>query len=202
MRGVRALASAAAAALLLPAAGGADPTRDELVRPGVGIGKVQLGMTLEQARGVLGGQPRSIVRRLDLGLRGRYVELGWEVEGDRGPSTWTVGLRSSTRGGRLRVVRVATTVPAERTREGLGVGSRPRDLVRAHPEARCVTRYGPSLSGYWVVAEREGAGMTAFQILYSGARPASHDVLEVLLQKTWFSEGPRHAPCSFDWRHL
>jgi hypothetical protein len=179
----------------------AGPNVDRRVLPGTGIGKVQLGMTLEQVRRAL-GRPRAVIRRIDLPAGGRYIEYSWEVEGDRGPDTWTVGVRSATRGAKLRVVRVGTTVPSERTREGLGVGSRPRQIVRVYPNASCLVRgYDQPYKGQWVVVEHRDGGMTAF-LLYGigfGGKPPDHRVVEVLVQNSWFTQGAVGS-CEPEWR--
>jgi hypothetical protein len=53
-------------ALALVASAAAAPQRDALIRPGVGIGKVELGMSLAQVRAAW-GKPQSVVT----GRRGR-----------------------------------------------------------------------------------------------------------------------------------
>jgi hypothetical protein len=100
---------------------------DLRITPGKSIGKVKLGMTELQVRATM-GRPRSIVRRR-AGF-GRSI-----VEYEYGFAEYVVrffGPRD-----RLRVVRVGTTLRQERTREGLGVGSAERAVLRALPRARC-----------------------------------------------------------------
>ncbi|MGH3102739.1 MAG: hypothetical protein ACRDN6_01400 [Gaiellaceae bacterium] len=104
--------------------------RDALIRPGVGIGKVELGMTLAQVRRVMGRHDTGTSERRGFGVR--YLELVW----DRGPEDYfSVGLLGSPR--RLRVVIVSTTRPAERTASGIGPGTALRRLLRTVPGLRC-----------------------------------------------------------------
>jgi hypothetical protein len=116
------LAAAAAPAL-------AAPERDALLRPGRGIGKVELGMTVDQVRRAL-GRPQFVNRRVELGFGTVYVEYAWDY------AVWTVGFQG--RPGRLRAVKISTALRAERTRQGLGVGSRIREVVRVFPSATCL----------------------------------------------------------------
>ena len=191
------------ATVLLPASGTPTSTRDALIRPGIGIGKVELEMTLAEVKRALRGPPRTLIRSLGLGARGRYIERGWEVDGPRGPDTWTVGFRSTTPRGQLRVVRIATSVPTQRTREGLGIGSRPLQIVRAFPNATCTTRSNNEpYKGVWVMVRQASRGMLAFLIetSSSGGTP-SHKVIEVLLQPSWISGDSGPGGCGGDeWR--
>lgn len=206
VRWVVVVTAALAAVGLLPAGGTAKSERSAVVRPGVAVGNVQLGMTLEQVRRALGGAPRSVIRRTNFGSEGRYVEHGWEFDGPRTIYTWTVGFRSTSRGGKLRVVRVGTTTPSQRTREGLGVGSRVREILTVYPDAVCNTRSQTEpFKGRWIVAHHRGRGMTAFQIdtiePVFGKEP-SFKVLEVLVQRNWISDEPGRGGCGSDdeWR--
>ena len=178
------------------ATGGAAPTRDALIRPGQGIGKVNLGMTLAQARAAL-GRPDAVVRRFEYAFGGEYVELQWG-------QAWTVGFR--TEAGKLRVVRVATAKTTQRTREGLGIGSRPRAIVGAFPDATCVVRYnGKPFPGTWVVVTHESGRMTAFMIDGNSRyfSPPTHEAIQVLVQERWFSHPSQGVGvCGPDWRRL
>jgi hypothetical protein len=188
-----AVAALAAAALAVGSAGAA-PSRDTLIRPGQGIGKVNLGMTVAQVRAAL-GRPASTVRREEIAFGGEYVELQW-AEG-----VWTVGFR--TRAGTLRVVRVATAKTTQRTRQRLGIGSRPRHLVAVYPRATCVTRGGGPWPGTWVVVTHAGGRMTAFALdqrwRWFPRRPPTYKVIEVLVQERWFSR-PYEIACPANWR--
>jgi hypothetical protein len=108
-------------------AAGAVPEAPTLIRPAVGIGKLRLGMTVQQVRRAM-GKPRFVVqRRGAFGIR--------TVEFQYGLAEYTV--RLSGRAGRLRAVRVGTTLVRERTPRGLGAGSLERAVRRAYPAIRC-----------------------------------------------------------------
>jgi hypothetical protein len=112
------LALAAAAVAALPA--GATTERDRLIRPGVGIAKVRLGMTQAQLRAVMGRPLAVLPQQAQFGRAA--------VEWQYGYGAYTVRLEG--RRNALRVVRVATTVLKERTREGFGVGTLESRLER------------------------------------------------------------------------
>lgn len=106
--------------LLLAASAGAAPQRDLLIRPGVGIGKVKLGMSLKQVRAAWGKPQAVTVQREG---RARLTELQYDF------AAYFVTLIGSP--GRERVIRVGTTLAKERMANGLGVGSFERRLQRA-----------------------------------------------------------------------
>lgn len=107
---------------------GAAPQRDALIRPGVGIGQVRVGMTFAQVRRTL-GPPEAVLRRRPFGFGGHYTEYGWNG------TDWTVAVTG--RGDRARVVSVATGLRRERTRiRRVGVGSTEL-AVRRGLGARC-----------------------------------------------------------------
>jgi hypothetical protein len=119
----RALAAVALALLFVPSASGVELT----IYPGVGIGKVRLGMTLTQAKNVL-GKPQTVNKRAQLpGNRG-FIEYGWNF------STIWVGFVNTK--GVLHAVLVGTDAVAQRTTSGIGVGTHIA-RVRAQPRARC-----------------------------------------------------------------
>jgi hypothetical protein len=124
--------SAVAAAAVLATVGvsaqaGASTDANLLIRPAQGIGKIRLGMTEVELRRAM-GKPRAVIRRPS-GFGLRSVEFQW------GLAAYTA--RLSGRPGRLRVVRVATTLLRERTRAAIGAGSREQAVLRAYPNARC-----------------------------------------------------------------
>ena len=127
VRAVTALASLATAAVLMVASAEATPTRDALLRPGIGAGEVRLGMTFSQVRKAI-GRPTRVERREMYRLE-RYVEYTWGIN-----STWRVGLHGRTLA-TSRVVFLQTT-RRERTAGGAGVGSTYRKLQRTLG-ARC-----------------------------------------------------------------
>jgi len=98
-----------------------------VIRPGVGIGKVRLGMTLAQVRKAM-GRPM-YARGTSAGFGRLLIEYSYWMDG------YTVFLLRS--GKRTRVVSVQTTLRAERTPAGLGVGSTESQLRRAYRDLRC-----------------------------------------------------------------
>jgi hypothetical protein len=101
----------------------AAPAHDLVIRPGVGIGKVRLGMSLAQVRAAW-GKPQAVTATR------RRIELQYDF------AAYVVTLSRSR--GQGRVVSVATTLAKERTPEGIGVGSPETRLRRAfRGELRC-----------------------------------------------------------------
>jgi hypothetical protein len=169
------------------------PTSSQLVRRGVGIGKIRLGMTYPEVRRAL-GRPQLVNRVQNRGFGTRYVEYLWNY-GD-----WRVGLLGPR--GRERVVRVSTKLRRERTREGVGVGSTVRQLARHYRRtADCVHRdYNVPDAGTWIVLRGPGSRMTAFWLAGQtiGYRPRKPPVVgEVLVQYAWMTPIADH--CSEDW---
>jgi hypothetical protein len=116
------LLPAVLAALAAVGVGGAARSDAELIRHGVGIGSVRLGMTEAQVRRAL-GRPTAVIRRRT-GFGGLRVELQFAQ------AEYTVTLRR--RAGRFQVVAVSTILAQERTREGFGVGTLERRVRRAY----------------------------------------------------------------------
>jgi hypothetical protein len=188
--------------------GAAAPERTQIIRMGKGIGKVHLGMTQPQVRRALGGPHLVVYRRANFGARGRYVELGWELPGRTAwePVTWQVGFRSTSRRGPLRVTRVATGTRSQRTPTGIGVGSTVRQILRAYPDATCVTRWPPAYVPHpytWIVVRERTGGMTAFNLESELGRSDDPSeltrVTAVMVQRDWFSKGPGHESCQRGW---
>ena len=124
------------ALMLTGASASAAPSASRVIRPAIGIGKLRLGMTDAQVRRAM-GKPRFVVARpAAFGLR--------SVEYQYGLAEYTVRLFGAR--GRLRAVRVGTTLRRERTPSGLGVGSLERVVLRSYPAIRCqplrTDRYG------------------------------------------------------------
>jgi hypothetical protein len=112
------VATAAAVAVASSASG--SPNDSVAIRPGVGIGPINLGMTGQQVRRALGRPSAVMTRRV---IDGRpYVKFQW------GLGDWNVGLLG--RKGNRRVVLVGTALGRHRTPEGLGVGTRESRLWR------------------------------------------------------------------------
>jgi hypothetical protein len=108
-------------ALSLAASARASTQRDALIRPGVGIGKVKLGMTLAQVRSAWGRPQAQTIETQERG--GRRIELQYHF------AAYTVTLTGLPQ--RERVVSIATTLVREKLANGLGVGSRETRLQRA-----------------------------------------------------------------------
>jgi hypothetical protein len=124
---LRSLAALGCTAVALVASAGAAPHRDVLIKPGVGIGKVRLGMSLAQVRAVW-GRSQAVIASQERGAR--KLELQYDY------AAYVVTLRGQPR--QERVVAVGTRLAKERTRQGLGVGSLERRLQRAfRGELRC-----------------------------------------------------------------
>jgi hypothetical protein len=103
---------------------------DLLVRHGESIGKLKLGMTLRQARQLL-GRERAVNKREKRGKRGHvYLELDWDY------GWWTVGFMRHARGA-YRAVSIETRQRTQRTREGVGVGSKESRIQRKLAGIRC-----------------------------------------------------------------
>ena len=115
------IATIGAAAICASAA--AAPSRDAVVRPGVSVGKITLGMTEAQLRRAM-GRPDYVVGRTSV-FGGVRVEYQFGTNGE-----YEVALRGRPRA--LRVVSVFTFLRRERLPNGLGVGSRPRALRAAY----------------------------------------------------------------------
>jgi hypothetical protein len=191
------------AVLALSPAGAAAHERNQVIRIGQGIGKIQLGMTIPRVRRALGGPHLVVYRRHNFGARGRYLELGWELPGRTSwePVLWQVGFRSWSRRGALRAVRISTTARRERTRRGIGMGSRIRDIIRAYPHATCVERWPTEpYPGIWFVVEERSGGMVAFDVAGRRDDPdAPATVVAAMVQRVWFSKGRGHESCPRGW---
>jgi hypothetical protein len=115
------------AALLAATAAAAAPEEGKRVRHGLGIGRVELGMTYSEVRRILGG-PQTVDKRERLRDGRRYLQFSWDF------GWWTVGFLG--RPGNLRVALVQTLNVRQRTVEGLGVGTR-EGKVRNTLRVRC-----------------------------------------------------------------
>jgi hypothetical protein len=92
---------------------------ESTIYPGVGIGKVKLGMSEAQVKRALGSSYSVDVRKPG------YLELGWNF------ASWSVGFRKG------RAVLVSTTVRGQRTSTGAGPGALWPEVMRAYPGGRC-----------------------------------------------------------------
>jgi len=120
----RSRVSVAAAALLLAAvlAGPASAT-ESTIYPGIGIGKIRLGMTRTQVAKTLG--PSTTVDEHSRVSGAPYKQVGWPF------SAWSVGFL------RGRVVFVSTTLRTQRTPGGIGQGTTAQKLLKAYPNGLC-----------------------------------------------------------------
>jgi hypothetical protein len=180
-----------ALALLLMLAPGASAL-ESTIDPGVGIGKIKLGMTEAQTKRAM-GKWRSVNER-----DGAHLQVYW------GFGQWTVDFL------RGRVVEVATTVPAQRTPSRIGVGSTWRELVRAYPHGLCAVtdieyRIGYSADAEYLVPHKGGT-QTIYHAHYSnspfGGTEPWH-VTEIHVRRTWkplpeFGSG--NLGCKPNWR--
>jgi hypothetical protein len=183
--------------MLVADPGAGAPGRDALLRPGRGIGRVSLGMTMPQVRGAL-GRHTFVSKRRTLGFGEEYRELQW------GYARWTVGFQG--RPGALRAVRVASMLRRERTRDGLGPGSTTRDIVRVYPNARCSSWAGlgtTSSKERWVFVTHPWGARTIFVIYFErtrGGRPPTGEVIEVKVQQPASGLVEQRDPCGPNWR--
>ncbi len=90
---------------------------ESTIYPGVGIGKVRLGMTQSQVKKAL-GSGFIISGRATVG-GAQYVELAWNF------SSWAVDLVKV--GGTFKAVQVATTLRAQRRRQDWGLDTSSSD---------------------------------------------------------------------------
>jgi len=102
--------------------------------PGVGIGKVKLGMTLVQVKKAL-GPPQRVNKRAQLAGRG-YVEYGWDF------STLWVGFVNTK--GVLHAVLVGTDLRSQGTFKGAGIGTVRETLRRKLPVVAAARGIGSS----------------------------------------------------------
>lgn len=112
---------------------------DALIRPGVGIGKIRMDMRFAAVRRVL-GKPTAVAERRQLGFGNEYVEYTWGVN-----PTWRVGVIG--RPGEQVLIMAATTLPREKTRSGVGVGST-YTAVQRRLGAHCRKNEKPGVLAY------------------------------------------------------
>jgi hypothetical protein len=182
-------------AVVAATAASAAPQRDALVRPGVGIGRVAIGMTQAEVKRILGQHSR-VNRRYKLGFGRSYVEHDWDY------GRWTVGYEG--RPGQLKVVRVATLQDTQRTPRRIGVGSRPREVVAAYPAVRCVERYRSyrwDRIGRFLSFRAPNGRLTSFLVATPWyGRDRTQRVIEVMVATNPRLRGERDWPCPNDWR--
>jgi hypothetical protein len=177
------------------AAASAAPARDALVQPGRAIGKVRLGMTQAEVRRAL-GRHRAVAKSRELGFGQRYVELQW------GYGEWSVGFQGPA--GRMRAVRIGTTLRTQRTRSNLGIGSRVRDILRIYPRATCSGWAGlgtNSSKETWITVRHPTGTRTIFAAVGDGkAEPGPLRVAAVMVQVPASGLSERRSSCGPNWR--
>lgn len=176
-------------------AASAAPQRDTLVRPGVGIGRIALGLPQAQVVRIL-GPPSRVNRRYALGFGRTYVEHDWDY------GRWTVGYEG--RRGSLKVVRVATLQDTQRTPRRIGVGSRPREVVAAYPSVRCAERYRNyrwERIGRYLTVRAPNGRLTSFLVATPWyGRDRTQRVIEVMVAQSPRLKGERDWPCDPGWQ--
>jgi hypothetical protein len=168
---------------------------EETIYPGVGIGKVKLGMTRAQVLRVLGKD--YIVN----GRNGNATELAWDY------GSWSVALVQN------RVAEVAVTLRGQKTPAGIGPGSTWRQLRTAYPGGACTAVPIPASTIYfrneYLVAHKGGTQTIYFgsanNAFYEGKRnDRDWRVTEVHVRRP-YTRLPEFAPgwpnhCRSDWR--
>ena len=125
---------------------------ESTIYPGVGIGKVKLGMTLTQVKHVLGAD--AIVNDRETVNGSDYLELGWNF------SAWAVGF--VRHGSTYRAVHVTTALRAQRTTTGIGPGAFWLKLARAYPGGVCTFLLTGSSGGLEYLVPHRGGTQTIF----------------------------------------
>ena len=121
MRRVVALVTVTAA--VVAAAASAAPQRNELVRPGVSVGKIKLGMTDAQLRRAMGKPTYTLQHASSFGRRVIEYQFG---------ATANYVARLAGPRGDLRVVSTYTVLRSERLPNGFGVGTQEVKIRRTY----------------------------------------------------------------------
>ena len=171
-RSLLTVTAAAVGALLVAGTGSAT---ESTIDPGVGIGKVKLGMTAAQVQKAM-GRDFIVNNRKNIGGV-HYIEYGWDF------AHWTVTFAQQS--GRLHAVQVATDVHDQRTTKNVGYGTLWRALLRAFPGGRCAfgDHYSP-FGGYLeYLVPHKGGTQTLFTLNGVGrgvpTRIVNYKVIEV-----------------------
>ncbi|MFL5936535.1 MAG: hypothetical protein ACJ744_13335 [Gaiellaceae bacterium] len=185
----RAAVAVALALALVPAASAVEST----IYPGVGIGKVKLGMTRTQVQRVLGGD--AIVNDRDTVDGHAFLELGWNF------ASWSVGFLLQN--GRYRAVRVGTTERAQHTLGHVGPGTHWSQVVKAYPHGRCTFLFNPIAGpeGPEYLVPHKGGTQTLFAFRFwprqNDPTSPTYEVMEVVVRSAYESL-PEFAP---GWRY-
>jgi len=199
-RSLLTLTAAAVVALLVAGTGSAI---ESTIYPGVGIGKVELGMSAGQVKKAMG---RDFIVNNRKNIAGvHYIEYAWDF------AHWTVTF--AQREGTLRAVQVATDVHDQHTAKNVGYGTLWRALLRAYPGGRCAfgDHYSP-FGGYleYLVAHKGGT-QTLFTLNGVGrgvpTRIVNYKVIEVRVRlpfEPYPEFGPDAKPyqrCADGWQN-
>jgi hypothetical protein len=168
------------------------------INPGVGIGRVKIGMTERQVEKELG---RDFLVNERTTVRGSpYRELGWNF------SSWSVGILRA--GATWRVIQVATTVRSQRTLTSkIGAGSTFKSVIRAFPHVICGVHYAPPTAvqppRYALLVAHKGGQQTVFWVgTASRSGVGIWRVTETTVRESFRpldTFGPGHE-CGKDWR--
>jgi hypothetical protein len=174
-----------------------DAERTELIRPGVGIGKVRLGMSVAQVKAAMGRHDIGVACARGFGVR--YLELTWwSGLADH----FTVGLLG--RKGAERAVFVSTDRPSERTAGGIGPGVPMTRVARAFPRAGCF-EYTPAGGGNTKIENILSHGRTETVFISGGwtgstsnpheGRHSAKNLAVVIVQLPSARPAGRYQPC-------
>lgn len=174
-----------AACALVPSASAIESTID----PGVGVGKVKLGMTRAQVVRALGKD--YIVNN----RTASSVELAWNF------ASWAVTLIGN------RAVQIAVTAPSQKTPSGAGPGSTWRQLVRAYPHGVCTTAPYSLLGVVEYLVPHKGGTQTIYLLPFRRSVAAGPWRVSEVRVRTPFKRLPEFGPgwqggqgCRKDWR--
>jgi hypothetical protein len=163
----RALLTISTAAIMVLLVATPASATESTIYPGVGIGKVKLGMTFTQAKHVLGAD--AIVNDREMINGSEYLELGWNF------SAWAVGF--VRRGSTYHAVHVTTALRAQRTATGIGPGTFWLKLVKGYPGGVCTFRQEPPYGLEYLVPHRGGT-QTIFNLKPWPSRTGSYGVTQ------------------------
>jgi len=180
---MRKLAVIALALVFVPSASAVEST----IYPGVGIGKVKLGMTKARVEKILGTDALVDDRGTVAGHS--YLELGWNFD------STSVGFL--LQGGRYRAVRIGTTQARQRTPTGIGPGTHWLKLVKGYPHGLCSWFWSGPDAGLAYLVPHKGGTQLIFTFRkwpeQNRATFVTYAVLEVVV-RTRYQVLPEFAP--------
>ena len=147
----------AALALVVASTASAGQSRDALIRPGVSVGKVRLGMSVTQLRKAL-GKPWTVVT-YQRGFGRRQLELQYA----------SLQITAFGRDGAERVVIIESKQERERTVAGIGIGVR-EAVLRAQQSVACEPHRGTDATIRADFYNRIGGDRTCWIDAPNGAR--------------------------------